>query len=148
MVSTRVLHVEDDRIQRALIAHYLNIPNDHKYVVTGVESEDEAVDAFRCGGVDIVILDYQLAQGDGLNCLRQLRRLDPIVPVIAVSGVATSSIASELIEAGADDYLDKQTMDKEILVDSMATALNRANGIRAKVGQTTSPGQFGRLDRT
>jgi CheY-like chemotaxis protein len=133
MDPTRVLHVEDDKIQRALIAHYLTVPEEHKYVVTGVESEDEAVSAFQRGGVDLVILDYQLAQGDGLNCLRQLRRLDAIVPVIAVSGTATPAIAAELIEAGADDYLSKESMDKTILAESMESALTRAKGVRARV---------------
>jgi CheY-like chemotaxis protein len=136
MGPTRVLHVEDDIIQRALIVHYLAMPEEHKYVVMGVESEDQAVDAFRRGGVDLVILDYQLAQGNGLNCLRQLRKLDAIIPVIAVSGIATPAIAAELIEAGADDYLSKQSMDKQILAESIETALARAQGIRAKVRAT------------
>ncbi len=136
MGPTRVLHVEDDKTQRALIAHYLVVPDEHKYVVTGVESEQKAVDAFRHGGVDLVILDYQLAEGDGLNCLRQLRALDSIVPVIALSGVATPSIAAELIEAGADDYLSKQSMDKQILSESIETALARAQAIRAELRAT------------
>ena len=141
MVPTRVLHVEDDRIQRALVVHYLTVPEEHKYVVTGVESEDEAVDTFRRGGVDLVILDYQLAQGDGLNCLRQLRRLDAIVPVITVSGVATPAIAAELIEAGADDYLSKESMDKQILSESIEAAMVRAQGVRARVGATVALGE-------
>jgi len=136
MGPTRVLHVEDDRIQRALIAHFLDMPEEHKYVVTGVESEEQAVDTFRRGGVDLVILDYQLAQGDGLNCLRQLRKLDPIVPVIAVSGMASPAIAADLIEAGADDYLNKQSLDKHILAESIETAMARAQGVRANVRAT------------
>lgn len=134
MATTRVLHVEDDKIQRAIVAHYLTDPKEQKYVVTGVESEEDAVSTFRRGGVDLVILDYQLAQGDGLNCLRQLRQLDVIVPVIAVSGTATPAIAAELIEAGADDYLSKESLDKQILAESMETALTRAQGIRTEVG--------------
>ena len=133
MSSTKVLHVEDDRIQRALIVHYLVTPNENKYEVTGVESEDEAIEVFRQGGVDLVILDYQLSQGDGLNCLRQLRKLDAIVPVIAVSGVATPAIAGELIEAGADDYLSKTSMNQKILADSIAVAIARAEGVRTTI---------------
>jgi CheY-like chemotaxis protein len=133
MRPTRVLHVEDDKIQRALIVHYLEVPEEDQYVVTGVESEDQALDAFQRGGVDVVLLDYQLAQGDGLHCLQQLRQLDAITPVIAVSGMATPAIAAELIEAGADDYLTKQTLDKKVLAESMENALARARGFRAKV---------------
>ena len=104
-------------------------------MVTGVESEDDAVDTFQRGVVDLVILDYRLAQGDGLNCLHQLRRLDAIVPVIAVSGTVTLAVAAQLIEAGADDCLSKESIDKIILAESMVSALIRAKGIRARVPQ-------------
>ncbi len=133
MSSTKVLHVEDDRIQRALVVHYLVTPNDNKYEVTSVESEDEAIEMFRQGSFDLVLLDYQLSQGDGLNCLRQLRKLDPIVPVIAVSGVATPTIAGELIEAGADDYLSKTSMDENILTESIRAVIARAEGVRTTI---------------
>jgi DNA-binding response OmpR family regulator len=134
----RVLHIDDDRIQRAWIVHYLGLLKERQYVVIGVESEDQAVDTFRRGGADLVILDYQLAQGDGLSCLRQLRQLDSMVPVIALSGIATPEIAAELIEAGADDYLSKQSMNIQILSQSMETVLTRARGIRAKVENTAA----------
>lgn len=139
MDPTQVLHVEDDRIQRALLVHYLSASEAHDYRVTGVETEDQAIDTFRRGGVDLVILDYQLAQGDGLNCLRQLRKLDSIVPVIAVSGVASPAIAAELIEAGADDYLSKKTMDKQVLAESIDTALSRAHRFRENARTSTPP---------
>ena len=129
----RVLHVEDDRIQRSLVAHYLDAIKGHRFVVIGVESEDQAVDLFRRGGIDLVILDYQLVQGDGLHCLQQLRRIDPLVPVIAVSGIATQEIAAKLIGAGADDYLDKQSMDKRGLAQSVVSALTRARAVRARL---------------
>ncbi len=137
MEPIRILHVEDDKLQRALVAHFLVVPEENKYVVTAVESEDEAVGAFQRGNVDLVLLDYQLAQGNGLSCLRQLRKLDPIVPVIAVSGIATSAVAAELIEAGADDYLSKQSLDQTILLESMQTAIARAHGFRAAVDNSS-----------
>ena len=138
MGLVQVLHVEDDTIQRALVAHYLTGPSDHSYVLTGVESENEAVETFQRGGFDLVILDYQLSQGNGLDCLRRLRRLDSLVPVIALSGIATSTIAGELIEAGADDYLSKKSMDKHTLTHSIGAALARAHGVRAEADAIAS----------
>ncbi len=138
MEPTRVLHVDEDSIQRALMVRYLGMLKEHEYAVIFVESKEDAVEMFRRGGVDLVILDYQLAQGDGLNCLRELRQLDPIVPVIAVSNIATPEIAAELIEAGADDYLSKQSLDVLILAESIDAALARARGIRAMAG-TSAP---------
>ncbi len=139
MVPTRVLHVEDDGIQRALVAQYLTTPGEAKYVVTGVESEDEAVDTFRSGGVDLVILDYQLAQGNGLSCLRQLRQLDPLVPVIALSGVATPGDRRR-VDRGRRRRLPQQiSMDRQILTESIEISMTRARYIRAQVNVPTPP---------
>jgi DNA-binding response OmpR family regulator len=141
MCPTRVLYFDHGGAQRASIIRFRGMLKKHQYVVTNVESEDQAVDTFRRGGIDVVILDYQHPQGKGLHCLRRLRRLDAIVPVIAVSGIATQAIAAELIEAGADDYLSTQLIDKQILSESIQTVLTRARGIRARVGAAAPPGR-------
>ena len=60
---------------------------------------------------DLVILDYQLAEGDGLGCMRRIGQLDPKVPVLAISSVATADIAGELLDAGAAGYLEKVAVD-------------------------------------
>ena len=83
--------------------------------------------------MDCVILDYQLKNGNGLNCVRELRRCDPVVPIIAGSGIATPEIASELLEAGADDYIEKQNLTSDVLARSMRDTLVRAHACRQRV---------------
>jgi CheY-like chemotaxis protein len=122
--SLKMLHVEDNAAHRRLIEFYLK--DDYALSVTGAESEDAAVTAFRSNAPDLVILDYHLTQGNGLSCLRQLRGLDPVVPIIALSGTATPEVAAELLEVGADDYLSKQSLTKDLLVQSVRVALARA----------------------
>src|ERR1051326_7343315 len=65
--SVQLLHVEDDAFQRHLLAHQLARLPDHAFAITYAESEDEAIVAFHRGRTDCVILDYHLAQGNGLN---------------------------------------------------------------------------------
>jgi DNA-binding response OmpR family regulator len=130
--ALRLLHIEDDRIQQELVAHRLASLADYQFSIKAVSSEDAAVDAFSHDAYDLVILDYHLTQGVGLNCLRRIRRIDSIVPVIAVSGVATSEIAARLIEAGADDYLDKQTLDSQTLGRSARNVLIRAQAFQSR----------------
>ena len=55
-----------------------------------------------------------------------------MVPVVAVSGVATAEIASQLIEAGADDYLDKENLDTLTLDNSVRNASMRARAFRTR----------------
>jgi CheY-like chemotaxis protein len=133
--TIRVLHIEDSQIQQRLVALYLEEIEDYQLEIHPVISEDDAVEMWRQGSFDLVLLDYQLSQGNGLSCLIRLRKLDPIVPIIALSATATSEIAAELIEAGADDYLNKQGISSEILSQSVRNALTRARAFRARFAE-------------
>jgi DNA-binding response OmpR family regulator len=77
-------------------------------------------------------MDYYLSEGDGLDCLRKLRATDAVVPIIAVSRVATREIAGQLITAGADDCLNKMSITRLVLGQSIRNVLTRAQAIRAR----------------
>lgn len=129
--AIRLLHVEDDAIQRRLMqAHFAKL-GDFQFDITPAESEDEAITKMK-GGYDIVLLDYHLTQGNGLNCLKRVRQLDAHIPIIAISGVATPEIAAELLEAGADDYFSKDGFEPEVFSRSVRAALARADAWKAR----------------
>jgi CheY-like chemotaxis protein len=130
--TVRLLHVEDDRIQQAWLARKLAGLTEYHFEITVATSEHAALAAFAEGCFDLVILDYHLAEGDGLSCLRLIRAIDSIIPMIAVSGVASDEIAAELITAGADDYLAKQTLDGLVLEQSLRNVLTRAKAFRER----------------
>ncbi len=129
--SIRLLHVEDDAIQRRLMSAHLGKLADLQFDVTAVESEDEALTKVT-GGFDMVLLDYHLTEGNGLNCLKRVRQVDSHVPIIAISGVATPEIAAELLEAGADDYFSKDGFEPEVFSRSVRAALARADAWKAR----------------
>jgi CheY-like chemotaxis protein len=135
MRQIRLLHVEDNRMQQRLIAHHLAGLAEYEFAITPVASEDEAVQGFQTGGVEMVILDYHLSQGNGLSCLRRLRALDPLVPIIAVSGKASPEVAAELLREGADDYINKNDLTSEALTRGVRTALVRADTWRKRAGK-------------
>lgn len=129
--AIRLLHVEDDAIQRRLLAAHLAKLADLTFEVTVAESEDEALGKLT-DGFDLVLLDYHLAQGNGLNSLKKIRKRDAHVPIIAISGVATPEIAAELLEAGADDYFSKDSFEPEVFSRSVRAALARADAWKAR----------------
>jgi CheY-like chemotaxis protein len=124
--TLKLLHVEDNPAHRRLIGYYLNGLPDLNLDITYAESEDAALQAFQKGATDFVLLDYHLTQGNGLSCLKKLRQLDPVVPIVALSGAATPEIAAELLEVGADDYLSKQDLSRESLTQCLTNALARS----------------------
>jgi DNA-binding response OmpR family regulator len=123
--SVRILHIEDDRFQRRLLAHHLKEVDEFEFEIVCAESEAEGLELFDGQGADLVVLDYRLTQGDGLHCLRELRCRDPNIPIIAISGAASQQIACELVECGADDYLDKKQLTGQVLARSVRDVLSR-----------------------
>ena len=71
--TIKLLHVEDEISQRRLLAHHLAAINDFHFEILYADAEESALDLFDSGGVELVILDYHLQQGNGLNCLEELR---------------------------------------------------------------------------
>ncbi len=131
--SVTLLHVEDDPMQQRMIAHHLKAIPEHAFAITAVASEELAMECFQKTKIDVVLLDYQLEKGNGMHLLGRLRKLDPIIPIIAISGVATSEIAAELVMAGADDYFNKRDLGSASLATSIRSSLSRADAVRKKL---------------
>jgi CheY-like chemotaxis protein len=129
--TIRLLHVEDDAIQRRMLQAHLARVGDLQFDIVAAETEDDAI-ARLGAGFDLVVLDYHLAQGNGLACLKRIRSADSHLPIIAISGVATPEIAAELLEAGADDYFAKDGFDPEVFGRSVRTALARADAWKVR----------------
>jgi DNA-binding NtrC family response regulator len=121
----RTLHIEDDRFQRRLMARLLESVDDFQFEITCAESEREGLELFDSHGAELVIVDYQLTEGNGLHFLKELRRHDSHVPVIVVSGAAGADVARELIECAADDFLEKKDLSGHALPTSVRGGLTR-----------------------
>ncbi len=128
--AVKVLHIEDDLMQQRMTAQQLKTLREFQFDIVAVDSEDGAVEEFQRRGPELVLLDYHLTQGNGLSCLHKLRERDRIVPIIAMSGLATPEIAAELLRVGADDYLSKQELTTEDLARSVRDSLARADAWR------------------
>ncbi|MGH7899252.1 MAG: sigma-54-dependent transcriptional regulator, partial [Candidatus Binatia bacterium] len=100
----RLLIVDDDaRMRRVLqiVATKLGLECAAK------ASADEALDAFRAERADLVITDLKMPGKSGIEFLRELRVVDPEVPVIVLTAHGTVVTAVEAMKLGAVDYLLK-----------------------------------------
>jgi CheY-like chemotaxis protein len=103
----RVLLAEDNAFNRALIEHVLE-PMGCQVDKAG--SGTEAVRLFRPGRYDLVLMDCQMPELDGLGATRQIRRIEggqSRVPVIAVTAGTVSGARRACLAAGMDDFLAK-----------------------------------------
>jgi DNA-binding response OmpR family regulator len=109
--SPRVLLVDDDPDLVRLVQHILeaNGLGPAKQVATGREA------LVSLGGIDIVLLDHQLPDTNGLDLLDAIRTLPSPPAVVLVTGHGNESLAAAALRRGADDYLAKDAALTELL---------------------------------
>ncbi len=125
-----VLHIEDDPVQTLLLRHLLDQMGSYHFNVRSVPGEAEAINAFG-DEIDLVVLDYQLTNGNGLSCLLRLKNMKPMIPVVVFSGTAGSKLTAELLSAGADDAFRKDDLNIQAFGVGIREALSRASVLRA-----------------
>src|SRR5262249_39842987 len=73
--------------------------------VLATDSPEEALALVEKRRPDVVVLDVQLPGQTGLDLYRQLRQIDSRVPVIFITGNATTDTAIQAMQLGAYEYL-------------------------------------------
>jgi CheY-like chemotaxis protein len=117
--NTRVLVAEDNPVNQLVVMHMLR-----RLGVTADLAEDgeAAVTAVQRTPYDVVLMDVQMPNMDGLTATRRIRATDMAQPrIIAMTANAMPGDREVCLEAGMDDYLSKP-----INVDSLRAALEGA----------------------
>jgi DNA-binding response OmpR family regulator len=109
-VPVRILAVEDDERIRTVVRMALE---DEGFVVTEAEDARTALARFEEQPFDVALVDIMLPDLDGLELCRLLRRASDI-PIVIVTARADSHDAVAGLEAGADDYVRKPFVVKEL----------------------------------
>jgi DNA-binding NtrC family response regulator len=85
-----------------------------RYRVDTAAGPREAIEKVERGSYDVAVVDLKMPGMSGLDVLREIRRLDPDVAVVMVTGYATVETAVEAMKAGASDYLQKPFTPDEL----------------------------------
>ena len=96
------------------------------YEVRTVEDGRRAVDAVERGGIDLVVLDLQMPELDGIETLRELRERGHEVPVMILTAHGTVERAVAATKLGAFDFVEKPPHSERILVTAR-NALRQAS---------------------
>ncbi|MEW6615587.1 MAG: response regulator [Thermodesulfobacteriota bacterium] len=92
--------------------------------VTGVGSGEDALKVLKETPPDVVVLDVRMDGMDGIQTLREIKKVRPLVEVIMLTGHANMEVAVEGMEVGAFDYLMKP-MDIDELLYKLEDAYKR-----------------------
>lgn len=75
--------------------------------ISTAKSGEEALKIIRGKGIDVAVLDVRMPGMDGIQTLREIKKIDPLMEVIMLTGHASVEVAIEGMELGAFDYLMK-----------------------------------------
>lgn len=108
----RLLLAEDEvELSRALVA----VLKHNNYSVDAVYNGKDALDYIQNGTYDGVILDIMMPEMDGLSVLKEVRSSGNAVPVLLLTAKGEVDDKVEGLDLGADDYLTKPFVMKELL---------------------------------
>jgi DNA-binding NtrC family response regulator len=100
----RILLVDDEICYVNVLANRLFKRN---ILAAKAFSGTEAIQALRKEDFDVIILDLKLEDMDGIEVLKILKKMDPTVNVIMLTGHGSEEAAKDGIKEGAYDYLTK-----------------------------------------
>lgn len=140
-MQPNVLIVDDEEVFAKTLAERLNM-RDYKIAVAF--NGKDAIDQIGKQNLDVVILDVSMPGMDGVEALREIKKIKPLTEVIMLTGNATIETAIEGMKLGALDYLMKPC-DMEDLMEKINMAYKRKSDheeriLRAKLqGIISSP---------
>ena len=111
--SVHVLIVDDSSIVRLRVAEMVGSV-EHVAVVGQARGVSDALTAMRELRLDLVILDIQMPDGDGLTVLEAAKRLNPAPAVLMLTNYVDDYHRLRCAAAGADFFLDKSKQVEEI----------------------------------
>ena len=119
--------VEDNETLRSELVLYLS---EEGFSVRGVGSGEELSQAIEAQPTDILILDLNLPEEDGISITRRIRRSLPTVGIILLTARVRSTDRLEGYASGADVYLTKPTRPEELVavVTNLFARLNVGTG--------------------
>jgi PAS domain S-box-containing protein len=117
-----VLTIEDEKNVRASFVYFLA---DLDYRVLEADNGITGLELYRQHRPDLILLDLRIPGRNGFECLKQLRQLNPELPIIVISGTDTSSDVVKALHLGAWDFILKPIIDLQVLEHSIEKAFER-----------------------
>ena len=131
--SLRVLLVEDNPTDALLVEVALEEMSAPAPELTHVELLAQAKTTLETAEFDVVLIDLNLPDGEGLGNFESLQELAPQTPMIVLTGLSDESVAIEAIGLGASDYLIKSEAQTALLERSMRYAIERKRNENGRI---------------
>jgi PAS domain S-box-containing protein len=130
IAGASVLLVEDNPGDARLIREMLAEDPPAPYRLHCVERLSQGLDHLAAEDVGLVLLDLSLPDGRGVDTLVRVHAHSPMVPIIVLTGNDDQALALSAVQGGAQDYLIKGRLDRDLLLRTMKYSIERKKSER------------------
>jgi DNA-binding response OmpR family regulator len=130
--KNKILLAEDDENLGSLLKEYLQAKS---YDTHWLSDGEKAYKSFENNQYDICILDIMMPNKDGITLAREIRMIDPEMPIIFLTAKSMKEDVLEGFSVGADDYMTKP-FSMEELIYRIEAILRRTQGTGKQNKQT------------
>ncbi|MEI8216292.1 MAG: sigma-54 dependent transcriptional regulator [Eubacteriales bacterium] len=119
MRKNRVLIAEDEENILNLLERLLK---KNGYITYGANNGKKALEIAKSNEIDIVITDIRMPEMDGIELIKEIKKMDPCIEVIVMTAFASVDTAIEAVRIGARDYIRKP-----FDIDEVISAIDKAS---------------------
>ena len=120
---TSMLLVEDNPLDAHLVQATLAATD--SVDIESVRELGDALASIRDRSFDVILLDLSLPDARGLEALQRLRAHAPAIPIVVLTSRDDQSVALQAVRHGAQDYLTKEHMERDVLLRAVRYAIER-----------------------
>lgn len=139
MKSVRILLAEDDSNLGALLRNYLAAKNMETSLFGNGR---QALESFTVKQYDLCILDIMMPEMDGLALAKEIRKIDPDIPVIFLTAKGQKDDILEGFKTGADDYITKPFLMEELIYRIQAVMKRTKGSVSVKKEEKYVVGKY------
>jgi diguanylate cyclase (GGDEF)-like protein len=125
MATSKVLLIEDNPGDARLIQEMLDEEPDAPFQLHCAERLAHGLEHLAAGETGLVLLDLSLPDSFGLETFAKVYAHSPTVPIIVLTGNDDQTVALSAVKGGAQDYLVKSRLDRQLLLRSMQYSIER-----------------------
>ncbi len=123
--SLRILFVEDNPGDIHLVREMLIAAEEERIELACVNRVGEVRTRLAEGEIDVILLDLNLPDADGLSAVERIHNDLPQIPLVVLSSVIDEELAVASLQAGAQDFLVKGMINGPLLTRSLFYAIKR-----------------------
>jgi len=127
--AIKVLLIDEDPAEAYMIREKMSEAEAGTFALEYSDRLSTGLERLAKGGIDVLLLDIGLPDGQGLNALARLRNQATDVPIIVLASLGDETRETEALQKGAQEFLVKHQNDGNSLVHSIYRAIERQRTI-------------------